>query len=166
EYKIAQAYFTDQKTKFFDKIKTLVEKYAELQESFVTNFTIYDKDIESVLSVSYFFKTIVNLENKTASFSASDDIIQNLESYTNGFEKNENWSFNDDDRKIISDFKSLLLEKKSEYETFKEIYGEKEYFVEAVNRLIAQQNSKLDSDGKEKGAANQRVDSLKTNFAT
>jgi len=63
--------------------------------------------------------------------------------------------------KIISDFKLLVSQKKFDYNKFKNLYSKKTSFIQDANSIITIQNSKLDNDGKEKGAANERILLLK-----
>lgn len=165
EYKTAKEFFAEKKQAFIEKIKTLIEKYSDLRDSLISNFTIHNKDIVSVLSVSYFFKQIENLEDKSNSFIDSDEIIKQLEIYSEKFIKDKNWSLTQDELKIVSDFQLLVSQKKLDYTNFKNRYSDKGSFINDVNSIITIQNSKLDNDGKEKGAADQRIILLRNNIA-
>jgi len=162
DYKKAQDFFVEKKNDFIEKIKILIEKYSELKESLITNFTIHDKDIQSVLSASYFFKQIENLEDMATSFADSDEILTHLEIYSNRFIQNKNWTLTAEELNIVDDFTSLVGRKKLQYEKFKKAYNNKGNFIQTVNSIISIQNSKLDNKGKEKEAANQRIELLKT----
>lgn len=164
EYKQAQEYFGERKQNFIEKIRTLIEKYGELKESLISNFTIHNKDLDSILSASYFFKQVVNIESKTNSFYESDDIFNQLVSYTEKFKVNKNWILSPDELKTIIDFESLISVKKLTFEKFRESYNNKDSFINLTNDIITVQNSKLDNNGKEKGAANQRFAALKVNI--
>ncbi len=166
EYKIAKDFFVEKKQAFIDKIKNLIEKYGELRDSLISNFTMHDKDIISILSISYFFKQIDNLEDKSSSFTESDDIIKQLDIYAEKFKKNSNWNLDPDELAIVTNFQLLLNQKKLGYNTFKDLYGNKGNFIKDVNSIIAIQNSKLDNDGKEKGAADQRILLLRNNVSS
>src|SRR5690606_31271768 len=117
-----------------------------------------------ILSASYFFKQITNIEDKASSFNQSDDTIQQLEIYSEKFKLDTNWSLEANGLQIINDFESLIREKKLEYEKFKRNYNNKGNFINLVNSVINIQNSKLDNNGKEKGAANRRISLLKSNI--
>ncbi len=165
EYKRAKEFFAEKKQVFIEKIKTLIEKYSDLKDSLVSNFTIHNRDIQSILSVSYFFKQIENLEDKANSFIDSDDIIKELEIYIEKFVQNKNWSLTFNQQKIVSDFRLLISQKKLEHQKVKNLYDDKTNFINNVNSIIINQNSKLDNDGKEKGAADQRIILLKSSVA-
>lgn len=166
EYKNAKEFFSGQKQTFINKIKTLIEKYGDLRESLISNFTIHNKDIESILSISYFLKPIDDLSDKSASFLESDEIIKQLEIFTNKFIQDDNWSLDSNDLNIVENFQKLLRQKKLIYGNFKDAYTNKGKFINVVNSIITTQNSKLDNDGKEKGAANQRITSLENNIGS
>ena len=164
EYKRAQEFFLKKKNGFIEKIKILIEKYGDLRESLIRNFTIHNKDILSILSASYFFKQIDNLEDKAISFADSDEILTNLEIYSDRFVKNTNWKLTEEELKIVADYKNLISRKKLKYEEYKNSHKNKGKFIQAVNSIIDTQNSKLDNNGKEKEAANQRLVLLKNSL--
>jgi predicted ATPase len=165
DYKKAKEFFTEKKLAFIENIKTLIDKYSDLRNSLISNFTIHNKDINSVLSVSYFFKQIENLQDKSNSFIDSDDTLKQLEIFTEKFIKDKNWSLTSDELKIVSDFQLLVSQKKSDYDKFKNLYSDKGSFINDANSIITTQNSKLDNDGKEKDTSNQRILLLKNNIA-
>ena len=166
DYKKAKEFFAEKKLVFIENIRTLINKYGDLRDSLISNFTLHNKDIVSVLSVSYFFKQIENLQDKSNSFNISNDIIKQLEVYTEKFIQDKNWSLTSDELKIVSDLQLLVGQKKLDYKKFKNLYSDKGKFIHVVNSIITIQNSKLDNEGKEKGAANHRILSLGNNVAS
>ena len=165
EYKKAKDFFAMEQQAFIGQIKNLIEKYGDLKDSLISNLTLHNKDIQSILSASYFFKQIAALEDKSNSFIDADELIEGLEVYIEKFAQNENWSLSSTEREIVSEFEILLSQKKSNYRKFKKLYGSKSSFINNVNSLIINQNLKLDNDGKEKGAADQRIIVLKNNIS-
>lgn len=164
EYKQAKEFFAEQKQIFIEKIRTLIERYGELRESLISNFTIHNKDVDSILSASYFFKQIINLENRASSFQQSDDIINQLKIYTNKFKIDSNWLLTPEELQIVTSFETLVEARKLSYENFKTDYNNRGNYIQLINSIVDVQNSKLDSNGKEKGAANQRLELLQTNI--
>jgi hypothetical protein len=165
EYNTVKSFFLNRKSDFIDKIKDLIVKYGDFKESLLSNFTFHQKDITSILSISYFFKQIEHLEDKTLSFEDSEDIISQLENSTEKFSQNKNWELNMDELDLLNRFQLLVSLKKEEFKRSKKLYSNKTKLINIVNGLIVFQNTKLDSNGKEKDYASQRLAVLKGNVS-
>lgn len=161
KYKEALEFFKSRKQGLVDQINKLVDLYAELNDTLNSNFTFHNKDIDSILDPSYFFKMIANIEDKESSFANSDEIINTLLEYTHKFKQDVNWSFEEEELDLIDKFKLLVKSKKSNFETTKSIYDNKVDFIAQVNIIINDKNANLDLRGREKEASNQRLVLLK-----
>lgn len=162
KYKEAIEFFKSRKQDLINQITKLIDLYSELNDTLSSNFTLHNRDIESILDPSYFFRLIGDIEDKSDSFEVSDKIIHELLINTEDFKLNNNWSFTTEEQSLISEFKTLVESKKTNFETTKSVYEDKMNFIVQVNKIISAKNSNLDLRGREKEASNQRLTSLKS----
>lgn len=165
KYKESLEFFKSRKQELIDQVNKLIDLYSELNDTLSSNFTLHNRDIDSILDPSYFFRVINNIENKSSSFANSDEIIGELLTYIEKFKQNENWEFNDQEVDLISTFKAIVESKKLNFEKKKLTYDNKVNFIDEVNQLIADKNSNLDLKGREKEASNQRLELLKNTIS-
>jgi hypothetical protein len=161
EYKIALEFFKEQKRSLTTLIEELVNIYAELFDSINSNFTVHNKDVESIFDPSYFFKPIEQVEDKSYSFQNSFDTVQNLLENIEKFKTNENWSLTPEELVLVNTFKELVESKKSSFQNFKALHLNKQSFIDSVNSIVRKKNSSLDLKGREKEASNLRLETLK-----
>lgn len=162
EYKSAKEFFRNKKNYLNKLIEDLVELYSELIDILNSNFVFYNKDIESIFDDSYFFEYINQLENKTSSFDESSLLLNNLIINIEKFKVNENWILNENEQALVDDFKNLIKSKSIFFDDLKHTYTKKCELINETNEIIASKNSNLDSKGKEKDTANQRLKTLKS----
>lgn len=163
-HRVALEFFKSKKQELSNIIDILTSLYGKLYDALNSNFTFHDKDIVSILDLSYIFKTILNIENRNDSFRSSDDVINMLLDNTAKFEVNENWTFTTDEQNIITAFRELVESKKGSFANLKSEYSKKENFIEEVKNVIISKNANLDLKGREKEASNQRLAVLKNNI--
>lgn len=161
EYKIALEFFKEKKRNLTTLIEELVNVYAELFDSINSNFTLHNKDVESIFDLSYFFKPIEQVEDKSYSFQNSFDTVQNLLENIEKFKTNENWILKPEELVLINKFKELVKSKKSSFQSFKSLHLNKKSFIDSVNSIVRIKNSTLDLKGREKEASNLRLETLK-----
>jgi hypothetical protein len=161
EYKIALEFFKEKKRNLTTLIEELVNIYAELFDSINSNFTVHNKDVESIFDLSYFFKPIEQVEDKSYSFQNSFDTVQNLLENIEKFKTNENWTLTPEELVLVNTFKELVESKKSSFQNFKSLHLNKQSFIDSVNSIVRIKNSSLDLKGREKEASNLRLETLK-----
>lgn len=163
-YREAQGVFKTKKTELISQVEKLIDLYSELFEILNSNFTFLDKDIKSILDSSYIFKSISNIDNKENSFQTSTDILDLLKSNIELFKINDNWTFSQEEIEIIENFKTLVDNKRIEFNKIVENYSIKENFVDKVKQILLIKNSNLDLKGREKEASHQRLIRLNQNI--
>jgi hypothetical protein len=136
EYKIALEFFKEKKRNLTTLIEELVNVYAELFDSINSNFTLHNKDVESIFDLSYFFKPIEQVEDKSYSFQNSFDTVQNLLENIEKFKTNENWILTPEELVLINKFKELVESKKSSFQSFKSLHLNKKSFIDSVNSIV------------------------------
>lgn len=161
EYKKALDFFKEKKNELTGLIENLTDLYSELFDSINSNFTLHNKDIESIFDSSYFFKSIEQIEDKTSSFQNSSEIIQILIENIESFKSNENWKLTSDDLIIVNSFKELVESKNKNFLDVKSVHLDKSSFIDSVNNILRAKNLTLDLKGREKEASNQRLSTLK-----
>lgn len=161
EYKKALDFFKEKKNELIGLIENLSDLYSELFDSINSNFTLHNKDIESIFDSSYFFKSIEQIEDKTSSFQNSSEIIQILIENIERFKSNENWKLSSDDLIIVNSFKELVESKNKNFLDIKSDHLDKSSFIDFVNNILRTKNLTLDLKGREKEASNQRLSTLK-----
>jgi hypothetical protein len=161
EYKKALDFFKEKKNELTGLIENLTDLYSELFDSINSNFTLHNKDIESIFDSSYFFKSIEQIEDKTSSFQNSSEIIQILIENIESFKSNENWKLTSDDLIIVNSFKELVESKNKNFLDIKSVHLDKSSFIDSVNNILRAKNLTLDLKGREKEASNQRLSTLK-----
>jgi len=164
EYKVALDYFKTRKTELNQSTEKLIDLYSELCDTLNSNFTLHNKDIESIFDSSYYFKSIDQIEDKTLSFKKSTSIIENLLTNIKEFKINENWNLTEEELELTEKFKSLVQSKKRIFSESQLIHLNKASFIGTVNRIIKSKNDTLDLKGREKDASNQRLELLKKNI--
>ena len=147
-----------------DSIEKLIALYSELCDTLNSNFTLHNRDIESIFDSSYYFKSIDQVEDKTLSFNKSTNIIEDLLKNIEEFKTNENWSLTEEELKLAEIFKSLVESKNKIFSVSQSVHINKSTFIESINRIIESKNATLDLKGREKDASNQRLDLLKRNI--
>ncbi|WP_435138375.1 PHP domain-containing protein [Formosa sp. A9] len=160
-YKEALSFFGQKKQEFECVIDELMDIYEQFKNSVIANFTIHDKDIDSILDSSYYFKRIEDITDKTEQFSEANEILLGLDDYIEKFKKNDNWVFSSEENKTIEAFQTLVSEKSELFNLDKVEHLRKVSFIEEVKELINNQNATLDTKGREKDSANSRLRSLK-----
>lgn len=164
EYKTALDDFKIKKNELTDSIEKVIELYSELHDTLNSNFTLHNRDIESIFDLSYYFKSIDLVEDKTSSFDKSTNIIESLLKNIGEFKTNENWNLTEEELKLAESFKRLVESKKELFSRSQSIHLNKSSFIESVNHVIESKNATLDLKGREKDASNKRLDLLKKNI--
>lgn len=164
EYKLALEDFKTRKKELSDSIEKLIELYSELCDTLSSNFTLHNRDIESIFDSSYYFKSMNPIEDKTLSFSKSTNIVEELLTNIEKFKINENWVLSEKELDLTERFKSLVESKKQFFAKSQSTHLNKSSFINSVNRTIESKNATLDLRGREKDASNQRLDLLKRNI--
>lgn len=164
EYKQALEFFKEKKKELENEIEQLVELYGELNETINSVFTLHNKDIDSIFDLSYFFKAIDQVEDKSISHENSSEIIKNSLDYIEKFKTNENWSLTDEELNVVENFKLLVESKSAYFVSNKTIHERKSLFIVSVNAILTRSNGTLDLKGREKEASNLRLASLKKNI--
>src|SRR5690606_22810179 len=111
EYKVALEDFKTRKKELSDSIEKLLELYSELCDTLNSNFTLHNRDIESIFDTSYYFKSVNQVEDKTLSFSKSTNIVEELLKNIEEFKINENWDLTEEELELTEKFKSLVESK-------------------------------------------------------
>lgn len=164
EYKIALDNFKTKKNELIDSIEKVIELYSELHDTLNSNFTLHNRDIESIFDLSYYFKSIDQVEDKTSSFDKSTNIIESLLENIKEFKTNENWNLTEKELELTESFKRLVESKKKLFSRSQSMHLNKFSFIESVNHVIESKNATLDLKGREKDASNKRLDLLKKNI--
>lgn len=164
EYKSALEDFKTRKKELSDSIEKLIELYSELCDTLNSNFTLHNRDIESIFDSSYYFKSVNQVEDKTLSFSKSTNVVEELLKNIEAFKTNENWDLTEEELKLIEKFRILVESKKQLFSESQSVHLNKSSFINSVNRIIESKNATLDLKGREKDASNQRLDLLKRNI--
>jgi DNA repair ATPase RecN len=162
EYKNALDYFKEQKKSLIKSIERLVDVYSELFDSINANFTLHNKDIDAIFDTSYFFRPIEQVEDKTASFQNSFQIVQNLSENIEKFIIDENWTLTPEELEIVNNFKKIVELKNSSFQDQKSLHLRRRAFIDDVNKIIRSKNTTLDLKGREKEASNHRLETLKS----
>lgn len=162
EYRNALEFFKEKKKILITLIDDLVNLYAKLFDSINSNFTLHNKDVESIFDPSYFFKPIEQVEDKSDSLQNSFDTVKNLLENIDKFKTNENWILTAGELVLINTFKKLVESKQSSLQELKSIHLIKQSFIDLVNSIVNQKNSSLDLKGREKEASNLRLETLKS----
>ncbi|MEZ7515353.1 hypothetical protein [Flavobacterium frigidarium] len=163
-YKVALETFKTKKSDLTTLVDKLIELYSELYDVLNSNFTFHDRDITSVLDSSYIFKGIVDIEDNTDSFQASNDLLVQLKYNTEKFKSNENWTFTLEELETIKVFTDLVDSKSLLFDNVTSNYKKKVEFIEGLKQIISDKNSNLDLKGREKEASNQRLLMLNKNI--
>lgn len=163
EYKQALEYFKEKKRDLSDSIEKLVELYSQLYDNLNSNFTLHNRDIDSLFDTSYFFKGINQLDDMSDSFMLSDRIIESLVENIGDFKNNSNWELSIEDLKIVEEFTNLVESKKNHFDNDKAKHYRKSNLIESVNDIISNKNATLDLKGREKEASSSRLIQLKNN---
>ncbi len=164
EYKVALDDFKTRKKELSDSIEKLLELYSELCDTLNSNFTLHNRDIESIFDSSYYFKAIDQVEDKTSSFEKSTNIVESLLENIKEFKTNENWNLTEEELELTESFKRLVESKKQFFSESQSVHLNKSSFINLVNRIIESKNATLDLKGREKDASNQRLHLLKRNI--
>src|SRR5690606_30911337 len=122
DYKIALDFFKVEKSNLNQLIETLVELYSELIDNLNSNFSLYNKDIESIFDDSYFFKPIDQITDKEISFSNSSIILETLLDNIEKFRNNENFNLDADELALTNKFAELVKYKKADFSTLQSLY--------------------------------------------
>lgn len=163
-YKSALEEFKIKKQELSNNIDFLVDSYSKMKIDLENDFTLRKQDIDSILDTNYIFKSIDNIENKNTSFLESENILTQLKENLNRFRTNKNWSFSEDEIKIIEGFTEFVLEKEKKFNTEKNVYSLQEKFILDVRDIIASKNAQLSDKSREKEAAIKRLTTLKNNI--
>lgn len=161
EYKVALEFFKEKKNALTSSIEELVNLFSELFDSINSNFTLHNKDVDSIFDTSYFLKSIEQAEDKTSSYQNSNEIIENLIDNIERFKINENWTLSDEELILVNNFEELVKSKNKIFTDNKAAHLTKSAFINLVNKIIQAKNSSLDLKGREKEASNQRLTILK-----
>lgn len=161
EYKVALEFFKEQKKKLIDIIEKLVDVYAELFDSINSNFVLHNKDVDAIFDTSYFFKPIEQVQDKTASFQNSVEIVQSLIENIEKFINNENWTLTHEEIELVNNFKQIVELKNTSFQDNKSLHLRRKSFIDSVNNIIRSKNASLDLKGREKEASNHRLETLK-----
>jgi ABC-type lipoprotein export system ATPase subunit len=163
-YKASLEFFKTKKLDLTKLVEGLIELYSELYDVLNSNFTFHDRDITSVLDSSYIFKGISNIEDNTASFQTSSDVLSQLVDNIEKFKSDENWAFSPEELETIKLFTDLVESKSFLFDKVTRNYNKKVEFIEDVKQVISNKNSNLDLKGREKEASNQRLTILNKNI--
>lgn len=147
-------------------INNFIDSYSNLLNSQNNAFIVYSQDIKSILDDNYIIKSVNNniIKNKHSSLIDSQNMLSKLVELINQFENDTNLSINEEERKIISSFKELVLSKENLLKKTKNIYLLREGFINGVQSVILKRNSELNEKSREKEAANSRLINLKNNI--
>jgi len=163
DYKTALDFFKVEKSNLNQLIETLVELYSELIDNLNSNFSLYNKDIESIFDDSYFFKPIDQITDKEISFSNSSIILETLLDNIEKFRNNENFNLDADELALTNKFAELVKYKKADFSTLQSLYHNRVELINRSNEILAKKNASLSLKSREKESSNHRLASLKSN---
>src|SRR5690606_7022062 len=128
-----------------------------------SNFSLYNKDIESIFDDSYFFKPIDQITDKEISFSNSSIILETLLDNIEKFRNNENFNLDADELALTNKFAELVKYKKADFSTLQSLYHNRVELINRSNEILAKKNASLSLKSREKESSNHRLASLKSN---
>lgn len=162
EYIAAKEKFTEKSKTLEARVEDLIYSYEKCLEQADNRFILHESDINHILSENFVF--VCDLEQIKETFDITELIeestsnFQRLVSDANYFLRNNLFELDEEQEKTITDFISLVKEKKNLITSMTKIHGKKMKFLNSIEQVITDVNGQLNIESQQK---NQSITDLK-----
>ena len=168
EYTQTKQLFHEHKSSLTEHLEKLVESYKKVYEFEVKTFELHQQTIENILSENF----VINYDHEqllcdfdiSTGLEKANQIINDLEGSIVDFKDNSYISIEESEEPIVEAFEELITRKKTIILEKKQVNQKQINFINSVNSLIQETNSRLDSDATQKITSQHTLGTLKQNI--